>query len=205
MKLYHGSPFLFKSFSLSALAEGSGVKFGAGVYLTESFDTAVRYSAPRNMTSERHYVYTVEVPDKTELNYLPYPAPVQAEIVARIEAYLNEEIPEFVKARGKLLRKYLAHRLVGVPKENLLKESRVEEETTLEGEKKASHILLEVGVAYIEWPNGSWSKYPNCIKNIAVMDPGVINVVKIEEIDRQKKGSKYIAASRKDVTDEVTD
>lgn len=200
MKLYHGSPFIFKSFSLNALAEGSGVKFGAGVYLTESFDTAVRYSAPRNMTSERHYVYTVEVPDKTELNYLPYPAPVQTEIVERIEAYLNEEIPEFVKARGKLLRKYLAHRLVGVPKENLLTEKQIDKKTTLEGEKKASQVLLEVGVAYIEWPNGAWSKYPNCIMNIAVLDPDVINVVKIEEIDRQMVKGKYIAASRREVT-----
>jgi hypothetical protein len=200
MELYHGSPFLFKSFNLDALAEGSGIKFGAGVYLTESLDTAVRYSAPRNMTSENHYLYTVEVPDKTELNFLPYPAPVQAEIINMLEAHLNESIPDFVKSEGKLLRKYLAHRLAGVSKENLLTEKQIDKKTTLEGEKKASQVLLEVGVAYIEWPNGAWSKYPNCIMNIAVLDPDVINVVKIEEIDRQMVKGKYIAASRREVT-----
>ena len=60
--------------------------------------------------------------------------------------------------------------------------------------------MLEVGVAYIEWPNGAWSKYPNCIMNIAVLDPDVINVVKIEEIDRQMVKGKYIAASRREIT-----
>lgn len=34
MKLYHGSPFLFDSFSLNDAGEGTGLKFGYGVYLT---------------------------------------------------------------------------------------------------------------------------------------------------------------------------
>lgn len=201
--LYHGSPFLFKSFNLEALAEGSGIKFGAGVYLTESLETAIRYSAPRHMTAERNFIYTVEVPDKTDLNYLPYPAPVQAELVQKIEERLNEQIPEFVKSEGKLLRKYLAHRLEGVSKDKLLTEKQVDKKTTLEGEKRASQLFVEVGVIYIEWPNGGWANYPNCIMNIAVLDPDVITVLKIEEIDRQQVKGKWVAASSRDVTDNI--
>lgn len=201
--LYHGSPFLFKSFNLEALAEGSGIKFGAGVYLTESLETAIRYSSPRHMTAERNFIYTVEVPDKTDLNYLPYPAPVQAELVQKIEDRLNEQIPEFVKSEGKLLRKYLAHRLEGVSKNKLLTEKQVDKKTTLEGEKKASQLFVEVGVIYIEWPNGGWANYPNCIMNIAVLDPDVITVLKIEEIDRQQVKGKWVAASSRDVTDNI--
>jgi hypothetical protein len=201
--LYHGSPFLFKSFNLEALAEGSGIKFGAGVYLTESLETAIRYSAPRHMTAERNFIYTVEVPDKTDLNYLPYPAPVQAELVQKIEDRLNEQIPEFVKSEGKLLRKYLAHRLEGVSKDKLLTEKQVDKKTTLEGEKRASQLFVEVGVIYIEWPNGGWANYPNCIMNIAVLDPDVITVLKIEEIDRQQVKGKWVAASSRDVTDNI--
>ena len=201
--LYHGSPFLFKSFNLEALAEGSGIKFGAGVYLTESLETAIRYSAPRHMTAERNFIYTVEVPDKTDLNYLPYPAPVQAELVQKIEDRLNEQIPEFVKSEGKLLRKYLAHRLEGVSKDKLLTEKQVDKKTTLEGEKRASQLFVKVGVIYIEWPNGGWANYPNCIMNIAVLDPDVITVLKIEEIDRQQVKGKWVAASSRDVTDNI--
>ena len=200
---YHGSPYLFKSFNLEALAEGSGIKFGAGVYLTESLETAIRYSAPRHMTAERNFIYTVEVPDKTDLNYLPYPAPVQAELVQKIEDRLNEQIPEFVKSEGKLLRKYLAHRLEGVSKDKLLTEKQVDKKTTLEGEKRASQLFVEVGVIYIEWPNGGWANYPNCIMNIAVLDPDVITVLKIEEIDRQQVKGKWVAASSRDVTDNI--
>ena len=69
---YHGSPVIFDKFNLDSLGEGSGCKFGVGVYLTEAFDTAAHYSEPRKGTAEHHYVYTVEVPEKTEDNCLPY-------------------------------------------------------------------------------------------------------------------------------------
>ena len=45
--LYHGSPFLFDHFDLSGAGEGTGIKFGFGVYLTESEASAVHYSQPR--------------------------------------------------------------------------------------------------------------------------------------------------------------
>ena len=196
---YHGSPFLFESFSLDSLSEGSGIKFGAGIYLTESYDTAVRYSAPRKMETVHHYVYTLEVPDKTELNCMPYPSPVQAGIVAKVEQMLQESVPDAAKLQGKLFRKYLAKRLTGTPKERLATEKQIDTKTTLEGELKASGLLLESGVLFIEWPQGSWSNYPDGLKNIAVLDPALIKIVKIEEVERVKKGSAYIAASRREV------
>lgn len=185
MKLYHGTPSLFKSYSLDSLAEGSGIKFGAGIYLTEVYDTAALYSFPRGKESEHNYVYTVEVPDKTEVNYLPYPSPVQTEIIEKVEAVLKETLPEIAKSKGKFFRKYLAHRLVGVPNEGLQTESKVDKATTLEGEKMASQLLLKAGVLYIEWPQGGWKSYPKCQKNYAVLDPSVIKIVQIEEIKVQ--------------------
>ena len=38
---YHGSPELFKKFDLSKAGDGTGIKFGFGVYLTESEASAV--------------------------------------------------------------------------------------------------------------------------------------------------------------------
>ncbi len=49
MTLFHGSPFLFDRFDLSSAGEGIGIKFGFGVYLTESEASAVHYSRPRYM------------------------------------------------------------------------------------------------------------------------------------------------------------
>ena len=38
---YHGSSAIFDKFNLDSLGEKSGCKFGVGVYLTESFETAM--------------------------------------------------------------------------------------------------------------------------------------------------------------------
>lgn len=192
---YHGSSAIFDKFNLDSLGEKSGCKFGVGVYLTESFETAMHYSEPRKGTAEHHYVYTVEVPLKTEDNCLPYyGVPVPTGIIARVEKGLGEELPEIIKGSGKdadgkglslgkFLRKYIAHRLAGVPKEKLVKESQIEKKTTLVSEVKASEFLLSIGVLFIEWPQGSWSRYPDCVKNIAVLDPSEIEIVKVEEVD----------------------
>ena len=64
---YHGSPVIFDKFNLDSLGEGSGCKFGVGVYLTESFETAAHYSEPRYGSADHHYVYTVEVPLNLDL------------------------------------------------------------------------------------------------------------------------------------------
>ena len=208
---YHGSSVLFESFNLDSLAEGSGIKFGAGVYLTESFDTAAHYSEPRHGKADHHYVYTVEVPEKTEDNCLPYyGAPVPSGIIERVEEKLGEEVPEFIKGSGrdadgnglslgKFLRKYLSHRLSGVAKEQLVTERQIDRETSLADEIKASEFLLSIGVLYIEWPQGGWSKYPKCKKNLAVLDPSKIKIVKVEEVELDAKAH-YVDGSRRQVT-----
>jgi hypothetical protein len=192
------------------LGEGSGCKFGVGVYLTEAFDTAAHYSEPRKGTAEHHYVYTVEVPEKTEDNCLPYyGVAIPSGIISRVEARLEEELPEIIKGSGrdaegngvslgKYLRKYIAHRLSGVAKEKLGKESQIDKKTTLAAEVKASEFLLSVGVLFIEWPQGGWARYPNCEKNIAVLDSSKVEVVKIEEVDLDAKAH-YIEGSRRPV------
>ena len=207
---YHGSSVLFKSFNLDSLAEGSGIKFGAGVYLTESFDTAAHYSEPRHGKADHHYVYTVEVPEKTEDNCLPYyGVPVPSGIIERVEARLGESLPDFIKGSGrdaegkgvslgKFLRKYIAHRLSGVPKELLVTEKQIDKNTSLAAEAKASEFLLDIGILFIEWPQGGWSKYPNCIKNVAVLDPSKVKVVMVEEVDLDAK-AKYVQGSRRTI------
>ena len=207
---YHGSSVLFKSFNLDSLAEGSGIKFGAGVYLTESFDTAAHYSEPRHGKADHHYVYTVEVPEKTEDNCLPYyGVPVPSGIIERVEARLGESLPDFIKGSGrdaegkglslgKFLRKYIAHRLSGVPKELLATEKQIDKNTSLTAEAKASEFLLDIGILFIEWPQGGWSKYPNCIKNVAVLDPSKVKVVMVEEVDLDAK-AKYVQGSRRTI------
>ena len=207
---YHGSSVLFKSFNLDSLAEGSGIKFGAGVYLTESFDTAAHYSEPRHGKADHHYVYTVEVPEKTEDNCLPYyGVPVPSGIIERVEARLGESLPDFIKGSGrdaegkglslgKFLRKYIAHRLSGVPKELLATEKQIDKNTSLTAEAKASEFLLDIGILFIEWPQGGWSKYPNCIKNVAVLDPSKVKVVMVEQVDLDAK-AKYVQGSRRTI------
>lgn len=210
---YHGSSIIFDSFNLDSLAESSGCKFGAGVYLTEAFETAAHYSEPRKGTADHNYVYTVEVPDKTEENCLPYyGVPIPSIIISRVEERLGEILPEYIKGSGrdaegkrvslgKFLRKYIAHRLSGVPKEKLDTDKKVDKKTNLVAEIKASEFLLSIGVLFIEWPQGTWGKYPNCKKNIAVLDPSKIKVVKVEEVDLDKN-AEYIDGSRRPVTAE---
>jgi hypothetical protein len=69
---YHGSNILFDKFDLSHALEGDGkVKFVFGVYVTSKYESAIHYSAS-NKSATEHYVYTLEVPDKTELNHIAF-------------------------------------------------------------------------------------------------------------------------------------
>lgn len=78
---YHGSHALFDSFDLNHALEGDGkVKFGYGVYVTSSYASAAHYSGA-NPTSKEHFVYTVEVPDKTPDNSIAFKEPVNCTIV----------------------------------------------------------------------------------------------------------------------------
>ena len=138
--------------------------------------------------------------------------PIPSGIIARVEEHLGERLPDYIKGSGrdvegkgvslgKLLRKYIAHRLSGVAKEKLVTDKQADKKTNLAAEIKASEFLLSIGVLFIEWPQGAWGKYPNCKKNVAVLDPSIVKVVKIEEVDLDKD-AEYIDGSRRPVTAE---
>ena len=186
LKLFHGSPFLFDHFSLSGAGEGTGIKFGFGVYLTESEASAVHYSQPRNMDlTDKHYLYTVEVPDLTEDNHLVSAQPVAESIVTRVEEKLNLKVPADKKSAGKEFRKWIGTTLTGA------KKAGVEEE------RRAAELLDEIGVFYNVWPQAQTK--PDGLKNIAVFNASRISILKKEEIEIELKCKKWILKGRKEI------
>ena len=165
---YHGSSRLFEHFSLSHALEGTGkVKFGYGVYVTSKYDSAKHY-AEKYATGETFYVYTVEVPEKREDNYIAYKEPVKETIVARAKEALNEEIPETEVKDGKKFRKYIAKRLTG--------------KADLKGEMAASAFLLGIGVKMIIWPY-CW-RDPSRGSNRAILRDSDVRIVKVDSMKR---------------------
>ena len=186
LKLFHGSPFLFDHFSLSGAGEGTGIKFGFGVYLTESEASAVHYSQPRNMDlTDKHYLYTVEIPDLTEDNHLVSAQPVAESIVAKVEEKLGKKAPAEKKSAGKEFRKWVGTTLTGA------KKAEVEEE------RRAAEFLDSIGVIYNVWPQAQ-SK-PDGLKNIAVFNAERVNIIKTEEIKIEQKGKKWVLKGRKEI------
>ena len=130
---YHGSAALFNRFDPSHLLEGDGkFKFGVGAYLTSSYATAAHYSGVSGSLDK--YVYTVEIPDMTEDNYLHSLRPVHPSIIAKAEAKLGVSIPEEACQRGKFFRKFIGNTLIGFG--NTIK--RKTGSASLEAEKAAS-------------------------------------------------------------------
>lgn len=164
---YHGSAKLFDRFDLAHALEGDGkVKFGYGVYVTSSYRSAAHY-ASASPVAQRYFVYTVEIPEKTEDNFIAFKQPVQVGIVQRAEDKLGVAIPEKMKLDGKDFRKYLAKQQTG--------------KVDLGGEKAASGFLLSIGVEFIEWPY-NW-KNPDLGTNRAILDVGKVKILKVEEVD----------------------
>ena len=170
-KYYHGSAVLFKQFDLSHVLEGDGkVKFGFGVYVTSKYSSAAHY-AGANEKAEAHYVYTVEVPEKREDNFIAFKQEVYSGIVKKAEKKLKERIPATVTSDGKDFRKYLAKRLTG--------------NVDLRGEKAAAEFLSEIGVDFIEWPY-NW-KNPDLGTNRAILCDKNVKIVKVEKVELDKK------------------
>ena len=186
MKLYHGSPCLFDHFELTGAGEGTGLRFGYGVYLTEVEASAVHYSQPRYQDlAEKHYLYTVEIPDLEEGEYLVSAKPVDESIVAAVESKLGVKAPENIKAAGKEFRKWIGTILTGAKKADFIEE------------KKSAELLESIGVHCNVWPQAQ-SK-PDGFKNIAVFDASRVKIVKVEEIDIESKGGKWVLKSRKEI------
>lgn len=186
MRLYHGSPYLFNQFDLSGAGEGTGIKFGFGVYLTEVEASAVHYSQPRNLNlMPEHYLYTVEIPDLSEDNHIVSALPVSPVIIKTVEEKLGVSVPDKVKAKGKEFRKWVGTILTGAKKVGLAEE------------KAAAEFLNSVGVLYNVWPTAQTK--PDGHKNIAVFDASHIRIVKREQIEIMEDKGKWVLVSRKEL------
>ena len=184
--LYHGSPELFKKFDLSKAGEGTGVKFGFGVYLTESEASAVHYSQPRNLPPMKdHYLYTVEIPDLTEDNHLFSSRPVHAAIVKRTEAKLGKSVPAEKTLLGKEFRKWVGTMLTGAKKAGFAEE------------KAAAEFFDSIGVIYNVWPQAQTK--PDGLRNYAVFNAERVRILKVERIEIEEKNGKNVLVSREPV------
>ena len=164
---YHGSTRLFDSFDLSHALEGDGkIKFGYGVYVTSSYDSAAHY-ANVDKIAPKHYVYTVEVPELTERNCIKFKQPVHPSIVSKTEEELNIKVPEKDCTDGKLFRKFLA--------------DHFNSHDRLEGEKAAAEFLDSIGVICVVWPY-NWRKGYEGSTNRAVFNADRVKIVKVDEV-----------------------
>lgn len=186
MILFHGSPFLFDKFDLSGAGEGTGIKFGFGVYLTEIEASAVHYSQPRNLEfMPEHYLYTVEIPELTEDNHLMSALPVSPIIINKVEEKLGASAPDKVKGQGKEFRKWVGMTLTGAKKNDF------------DSEKAAAELLNSLGILYNVWPTAQTK--PDGPKNIAVFDAANVHIVKRERIKIENKCKKWMLTDRKDL------
>ncbi len=186
MTLFHGSPFLFDNFDLSEAGEGTGIKFGFGVYLTEVEASAVHYSQPRNMEwMPEHYLYTVEIPPLTEDNHIVSARPVSPTIMYKVEQRLGVAVPDKVKTQGKEFRKWVGMTLTGGKKAGFAEE------------KATAELLNSLGVLYNVWPQAQ-SK-PDGPKNVAVFDATNVRIVKCEKIEIENKCKKWVLVSKEEL------
>ena len=177
MIMYHGSPELFDRFDLSRAGAGTGIKYGFGVYLTESERSAVHYSNPRALKGAKapaHYLYTVEIPDLTEDNHLMSKPPPNASVVAKVESALGVKAPAKVLEHGKLFRKWIGMTLTG---------------------SRANGL----GVLFNVWPTAQ-SK-PDGEKNVAVFCEKNVRILKVEKIDVEQQKGKWVLTSREVVSE----
>ena len=192
--LYHGSSVLFDTYDLSHALEGDGkVKFGWGVYVTEKYNTAAHYAFNKKRPENKDfYVYTVQIPDRTDDNCLSLlkGVPVTASIVERVEKKLGEPVPAEAKVEGIPFRKWLANRLSG----NVGPVKKMIDKATVAGEKAAAEFLRSIGVDLIEWPY-NWQK-PDAEKNMAVLDDRNVQIVCIEKVELDPKGHQLIEGSQ---------
>lgn len=186
--LYHGSSGLFDKFDLSKAGEGTGIKYGFGVYLTESEDSAVHYSHPRKLPftkDQDHYLYTVEIPDVTEDNHLFSSRPVHPAIVKLTESKLGQSVPTIVTLKGKEFRKWVGMTLTGGEKSGFAEE------------KAAAAFFDSIGVIYNVWPQAQ-SK-PDGLRNFAVFNADNVRILEVEHIEIERKGRRYVLVSRRPV------
>ena len=195
MVFYHGSSAEpFDRFDLGHAGEGDGKgKFGFGIYVTSSYKRAAHYAFNKHRKENNHFfVYTVEVPDKTEENSLPLfkDVPVSESLRIRAEEKLGEKIPEDALTEGIPFRKWLANKLTG----HLGTIKQMTTKSSLDDEWAASEFLRDIGVDYIEWPI-DWKN--NLGRDLAVLDDRKVRIIRIEKVDLDEKGHHLIEGSQK--------
>ena len=184
---YHGSPTLFDKFDSDKTGDGTGIKYGAGVNLSETEATAVHYSQPRYQPiTEDHYLYTVEIPELNEDNHLVSAKPVHPAIIKRTETKLGHTIPREMTQQGKEFRKWLGMTLTG------------SEKVCLESEKAAAVFLDNNGVFCFIYPHPQrkTDAYDNWLdmgpKNYVVFDAKKVHILKVEHFEGELKGKKFV-------------
>ena len=176
---FHGSPSLFEQFALNDAGGGTGIKFGYGVYLTESEASAVHYSQPRKCAlMPDHYLYSVEIPELTPANHIVSAQPVQDSIVKATEIKLGRSVPKAVLAHGKEFRKWLGCALTGAKKAGF------------DEEKAAAEFLDAIGVIANVWPQAQTK--PDGLRNCAIFNPSRVNIIKREHIEIEEVKGKYV-------------
>jgi hypothetical protein len=182
---YHGSCYLFNQFSLSLLGKGEGKsKFGHGIYITSSYQTATLYAskAAKANNIADCYVYTVEVPALTLDNHLFSCNAVNPTLAKQVEDALGEKFPEKlpfpseVKSKGKYFRKYLGNLLIN----NIGTVKQMINKTNAEAEMAVSEFLNNMGVIFLAWPQ--CQSKPNGDTNRAVLNVDDIKILKVEKV-----------------------
>ena len=188
LTFFHGSPSLFGAFELNNAGDGTGIKFGYGVYLTESEASAVHYSQPRKCAlTPNHYLYTVEIPDLTPDNHIVSALPVSESIIRATEQKLGAAVPSKFTQQGKEFRKWLGCMLTG------------EKKAGFAAEKAAAEFLDGIGVIANVWPQAQTK--PDGLRNCAIFNPKRVKILKREQIEIEDVKGKYVLVtdSRKEV------
>jgi hypothetical protein len=176
---YHGSACCFDKFSLSYLGTGEGKsKFGHGIYITSSYDTAVLYASKASKANGKicSYVYTVEVPQLTDDNNIFSSKPVNEDIIKRAEEKVGESLPDEAKSTGKYFRKYIGNILVG----NRTTIKKMISKADADAESAATKFLDSIGVVFLVWPHSQ--NKPNGATNRAVLNENNIKIVNVVEV-----------------------
>ena len=162
---YHGAHSLFEKFTKSC-AGSQGFKCGYGVYVTSVYSFAAQCT---NDTNGDHYVYTVEIPEKTETNHIAYKRPVHKNVVQAVRQALGIVLSPVETGDGwKFIEALEKH----------FREGR--KTVTVKDAKKVAEALLAAGVELIEWPY-VWTDYSQGV-NMTVLDAAKVKIKSVEKV-----------------------
>ena len=162
---YHGAHSLFEKFTKSC-AGSQGFKCGYGVYVTSVYSFAAQCT---NDTNGDHYVYTVEIPEKSETNHIAYKQPVHKDIVHAVQKVLGIVLSSGETDDGWKFMEAL---------EKHFREGR--KTVTVKDAKKVAEALLAAGVELIEWPY-VWTDYSQGV-NMTVLDAAKVKIISVEKV-----------------------